>query len=102
MERYFVYNITAENKTQKEQMISPEVEKLRGGLVECPLTALLSHFKAIVENANKKYHVGKELIVQLTGTGDGGNKFLRIVAKDEYKSRFLIVLVPVKTVVREL
>lgn len=102
MDRYFVYAITASNKTKKEQMIYPEVEKLRGGLVECNLTDLRDHFEAIVENANKKYHVGKELAVQLTGIGVDGNKFLRIAAEGECESRFLIVLTPVKTVVKAL
>ena len=102
MERYFVYAIWAKNKTLKERMIQPEVEKLRGGLVECPLTFLLSHFKAIVENVNKKYHVGKELTVQFTGTGDSGIRFLRIKAEGEYVARVIITFVPVKTVIREL
>ena len=99
MERYFVYAITASNKTKKEQMIYPEVERLRGGLVECPLTAIKEHFEAIVKEANIKY-TGKDLTVRLTGTGDCQNRYLRIEAEGEYEGRFCITFVPVKTVIK--
>ena len=101
MERYFVYAITVSDKTKKEKMIRPEVEKLRGGLVECPLSAIKEHFEAIVKEANIKY-TGKDLTVRLTGTGDCQNRYLRIEAEGEYEGRFGITFTPVKTVIKEI
>jgi hypothetical protein len=101
MDRYFVYAITVSDKTKKEKMIRPEVERLRGGLVECPLTAIKEHFEAIVKEANIKY-TGKDLTVRLTGTGDCQNRYLRIEAEGEYEGRFCITFVPVKTVIKAL
>ena len=101
MDRYFVYAITVSDKTKKEQMIRPEVERLRGGLVECPLTAIKEHFEAIVKEANIKY-TGKDLTVRLTGTGDCQNRYLRIEAEGEYEGRFSVTFVPVKTVIKAL
>lgn len=101
MDRYFVYAITVSDKTKKEQMIYPEVERLRGGLVECPLTAIKEHFEAIVKEANIKY-TGKDLTVRLTGTGDCQNRYLRIEAEGEYEGRFCVTFVPVKTVIKAL
>ena len=98
MDRYFVFAITTSNKTKKEQMICSKVERLREGLVECPLSVIKDYFEAIVKEANVKY-TGKDLSVHLTGTGDCSNRYLRIVAKDEYKDRFCITLVPVKVVI---
>ena len=101
MDRYFVYAITVSDKTKKEQMIRPEVERLRGGLVECPLTAIKEHFEAIVKEANIEY-TGKDLTVRLTGTGDCQNRYLRIEAEGEYEGRFSVTFVPVKTVIKAL
>lgn len=101
MDRYFVYAITVSDKTKKEKMIRPEVERLRGGLVECPLTAIKEHFEAIVKEANIKY-TGKDLTVRLTGTGDCQNRYLRIEAEGEYEGRFCVTFVPVKTVIKAL
>ena len=101
MDRYFVYAITVSDKTRKEKMIRPEVERLRDGLVECPLTAIKEHFEAIVKEANIKY-TGKDLTVRLTGTGDCQNRYLRIEAEGEYEGRFCVTFVPVKTVIKAL
>ena len=101
MDRYFVYAITASNKTKKEQMIYPEVEKLRGGLVECNLTDIRDHFEAIIKEANAKCP-GKDLNVRITGTGEHENRYLRIEAEGEYEGRFCITFVPVKTVIKAL
>ena len=100
MDRYFAYIITASNKTKKEQMINPEVEKLRGGLVECNLTDIRDHFEAILKEANAKYP-GKNLNARITGTGDT-NRSLRIEADGEYECRFRVVFALVKTVIKEL
>ena len=105
MDRYFVYAITVSDKTKKEKMIRPEVERLRGGLVECPLTAIKDHFEAIIKEANIKY-TGKDLTVKLTGTMPDDrelrNRYLRIHADGEYDDRFCITFVPIKTVIKAL
>ena len=101
MEIYFVYAITASNKTKKEQMIYPEVNKLRNGLVECNLTDISDHFEAIIKEANAKCP-GKDFNVRITGTGEHENRYLRIEAAGEYESRFSITFVPVKAVIKAL
>ena len=101
MDRYFTFIITASNKTKKEQMICPEVEKLRGGLVECNLTDIRDHFEAIIKEANAKCP-GKDLNVRITGTGEHTNRSLRIEADGEYECRFRIVFALVKTVIKAL
>jgi hypothetical protein len=101
MDRYFVYAITASNKTKKEQMIYPEVNKLRDGLVECNLTDIRDHFEAIIKEANAKCP-GKDLSVRITGTGEHENRYLRIEAEGECEGRFCITFVPVKTVIKAL
>ncbi len=101
MDRYFVYDITASNKTKKEQMIYPEVNKLRDGLVECNLTDIRDHFEAIIKEANERY-TGKDFSVRITGTGEHENRYLRIEAEGEYEGRFCVTFVPVKTVIKAL
>lgn len=101
MDRYFVYAITASNKTKKEQMIYPEVNKLRDRLVECNLTDIRDHFEAIIKEANAKCP-GKDFNVRITGTGEQTNRYLRIEAEGEYEVRFCVAFVPIKTVIKAL